>query len=107
MSILLSNLMLEAIPAHYLHSPGNFNLYDRKAKVLFSGDVGATLLPHDANGLFVKNFDPHIKHAEGFHRRWIGSNEAKLDWCERVDQLEIDIPATWRDRLGSRCQTFH
>ena len=91
MSIMLGNLMLEAVPAHYLHSSGNFHLYDRKAKILFSGDVGAALLPHDENGLFVKNFDNHIKHAEGFHRRWMGSNEAKLDWCGRVDQLEIDM----------------
>ena len=91
MSILLGNLQLEAVPAHYLHSSGNFHLYDRKARILFSGDVGAALLPPDENGLFVKNFDNHIKHAEGFHRRWLGSNEAKLDWCERADQLEIDM----------------
>ena len=91
MSILLGNLNLEAVPAHYLHSSGNFHLYDRKARILFSGDVGAALLPHDENGLFVKNFDKPYQHAEGFHRRWMGSNEAKLDWCRRVDQLEIHM----------------
>ena len=41
--------------------------------------------------LFVENFDAHIKHAEGFHRRWMGSNEAKRRWCERVAQMEIDM----------------
>ena len=91
MPIMLGSLMLEAVPAHYLHSSGNFHLYDRKAKILFSGDVGAALLPENENGLFVKNFDQHIKHAEGFHRRWMGSNEAKLDWCGRADQLDIDM----------------
>jgi flavorubredoxin len=91
MPIQLGNLRLEAVPAHYLHSSGNFNLYDSKAKILFSGDVGAALLPHGQDGLFVKDFDKHIKFAEGFHRRWMGSNEAKLDWCGRVDQLEIDM----------------
>ena len=41
--------------------------------------------------LAVDNFDKHIRHAEGFHRRWMGSNEAKRRWCERVSQMEIDM----------------
>lgn len=91
MTILLDKLTLEAVPAHYLHSSGNFNLYDGKARILFSGDVGAALLPPGEDSLFVSDFDRHIRHAEGFHRRWMGSNAAKLDWCERIDRLEIDM----------------
>lgn len=91
MDILLGDLRLQAVPAHYLHSSGNFHLYDAKAKLLFSGDVGAALLPPELDGLFVRDFDKHIRHAEGFHRRWIGSNEAKLDWCERAGRMEIDM----------------
>lgn len=87
--IRIGELALQAIPAHYLHSSGNFHLYDPIARLLFSGDVGAALLPLDAE-LYVKNFDQHIKHAEGFHRRWMGSNEAKRDWCERVSKLDIE-----------------
>ena len=90
MEISLGGLMLQAVPAHYLHSSGNFHLYDKVAKVLFSGDVGAALLPAGADGLFVEDFDSHIRHAEGFHRRWMGSNEAKRRWCERVAQLDIE-----------------
>lgn len=89
--IVVGGQRLQAIPAHYLHSSGNFHLYDPKAKILFSGDVGAALLPPDATGLFVENFDQHIRHAEGFHRRWMGSEEAKRQWCERVSALEIDM----------------
>lgn len=89
--IQLGSLILQAVPAHYLHSSGNFNLYDPVAKILFSGDIGAALLPAGEDALMVKNFDKHIRHAEGFHRRWMGSNEAKLDWCQRVQQMEIDI----------------
>lgn len=88
--IYLGGLPLQAVPAHYLHSSGNFHLYDKVAKILFSGDVGAALLPADANDLFVTNFDAHIKHCTAFHQRWIGSNEAKRRWCERVSQLNID-----------------
>lgn len=91
LDIQLGRLRLRAVPAHYLHSSGNFNLYDPTAKILFSGDIGAALLPPGDDDLFVKNFDRHIRHAEGFHRRWMGSNEAKLDWCRRVVDLQIDM----------------
>jgi flavorubredoxin len=90
-AIPLAGLPLQAIPAHYLHSSGNLHLYDRQAKILFSGDVGAALLPPDRQGVFVEDFAGHIRHAEAFHRRWMGSNEAKRQWCERVSQLDIDM----------------
>ena len=90
-TINLAGLSLKAIPAHYLHSSGNFHLYDAEAKILFSGDVGAALLPHEEDNLFVQDFRQHIRHAEGFHRRWMGSSAAKRDWCERVSQMDIDM----------------
>jgi len=90
MPVELGRLKLDAVPAHYLHSSGNLHLHDPAARILFSGDVGAALLPGDA-GLYVTDFDRHIRHAEGFHRRWMGSNEAKRDWCERVSKLGIDM----------------
>lgn len=89
--ILVGNRHLQAVPAHYLHSSGNFNLYDPKAKILFSGDIGAALLPAGEDGLFVEDFDRHIRHAEGFHRRWMGSEKAKRDWCSRVAGMDIDM----------------
>jgi len=91
MDILVGSLHLQAVPAHYLHSSGNLHLYDAKAKILFCGDVGAALLPVGEDGLFVENFDRHIRHAEAFHRRWMGSEKAKRDWCERVSRLDIDM----------------
>ncbi|MDD5247841.1 MAG: MBL fold metallo-hydrolase [Rhodocyclaceae bacterium] len=91
MDIVVGGQRLQAIPAHYLHSSGNFHLYDPKAKILFSGDVGAALLPAGEDGMFVENFDRHIRHAEAFHRRWMGSERAKRDWCSRVSQLDIDM----------------
>lgn len=91
MEILVGSQRLQAIPAHYLHSSGNFHLYDPKAKILFSGDVGAALLPPGEDGLFVEDFDRHIRHAEAFHRRWMGSEKAKREWCARVASLDIDM----------------
>ncbi len=89
--IFLGNLKLFAMPAHYLHSSGNFNLYDASAAILFSGDIGAALLPAGEDELIVTDFDRHIHYAEGFHRRWMGSNEAKLDWCARASKMKIDM----------------
>jgi len=36
---------LELIPAHFLHSVGNFSVYDPQSKILFSGDIGASVMP--------------------------------------------------------------
>lgn len=91
LDIVVGGQILKAIPAHYLHSSGNFHLYDPRAKILFSGDVGAALLPASETGLFVEDFQRHIGHAEGFHRRWMGSERAKKDWCARVAAMDIDM----------------
>lgn len=108
MDIALAGLSLKAVPAHYLHSSGNFHLYDKVAKILFSGDVGAALLPPGQDGLFVENFDAHIRHAEAFHKRWMGSNEAKRRWCERVAHLDIDMLCPQHGAIyrGSDVQRF-
>jgi flavorubredoxin len=83
LDIKLGQLALRAMPAHYLHASGNFHLYDEKACLLFTGDVGAALLPVEQSDLFVKDFDRHIRYAAGFQRRWMGSSEAQRRWCER------------------------
>ncbi|CAM2066416.1 MBL fold metallo-hydrolase [Sulfidibacter corallicola] len=77
------------LPAHYCHSSGNFSLYDPVCKIIFSGDIGAALLPEDAETLYVEDFDNHIQYMEGFHKRWMPSNEAKNQWIEQVRQLEV------------------
>ena len=90
--VAVGGLKLEAIPAHYLHASANFHLFDREAKVYFSGDVGAALLPGE-HSIWVggqqvvesaKAFDEHIQHAKFFHQRWMPSNAAKKNWIDRV-----------------------
>ncbi|PCI30437.1 MAG: flavoprotein [SAR324 cluster bacterium] len=87
----LNGVTMQAISAHYCHSSGNFNLYDPAANILFSGDVGAALLPHESTELFVEDFDAHIQYIELFHKRWFGSNEHKNQWCERVSEINPSI----------------
>jgi flavorubredoxin len=86
---------LQVLPAHYMHSSGNFNLYDPKAKVYFSGDIGAALIPDEAKGdsMFVEDFTRHVTFMEGFHRRWLPSNEAKNAWVRMLRSFDIEILA--------------
>lgn len=89
-SLSLSGLDIEFIPAHYMHSSGNFSVYDPKAKILMSGDIGAALDSPDAP-FFVQDFEQHTAKMEYFHRRWMPSNQAKQAWIDRVSQLDIDM----------------
>lgn len=79
----------QLVPAHYLHSSGNFHLYDPELKVLFSGDIGAALLPPGEESIFVEDFRAHTAHMEAFHRRWMPSEKARDHWLERVRRLDI------------------
>jgi flavorubredoxin len=74
------------IPAHHCHSPGNFHLFDPESRILFSGDVGAALMPANAD-IFVKDFNSHIRYMEKFHQRWMPSSQALRIWVERVRKL--------------------
>ncbi|HMM77337.1 MAG TPA: MBL fold metallo-hydrolase [Gammaproteobacteria bacterium] len=77
-----------ALPAHYCHSSGNFSLFDETTRTLFSGDVGAALLPgHDAS-LYVDDLRDHVRYMEAFHRRWMPSTTALRGWVARVRALE-------------------
>lgn len=78
---------VQAIPAHYCHSSGNFSLYDPTANILFSGDVGAALLPEEQSDLFVTNFEEHIQYMKGFHQRWMPSSQALRLWATQVRAL--------------------
>ena len=88
----LGSVLLEFVPAHYLHSSGNFHVYDKKSKILMSGDIGAAL--DEANApFFVEDFEEHIPKMEYFHRRWMPSNRAKDEWISRVRKMDIEIMA--------------
>ena len=81
---------LELVPAHFLHSEGQMNVYDPLSKVLFSGDIGAAMMPSDNDEPFVDDFAAHLPHIEGFHRRYMCGNRAARSWVERVRQLGIE-----------------
>lgn len=57
----------KALPAHFLHSVGNFHFYDTASKVLFSGDMGASLT-EDEHGKSVEDLERHTQKMPGFTR---------------------------------------
>ncbi len=88
--ITLGNTDMYIIPGHWLHSPGNFQVYDPVSKILYSGDLGASL---GQDYQFVNDFEEHIKYMEGFHRRYIPSSKALRLWAKMVRQLDIETIA--------------
>jgi flavorubredoxin len=87
-SIPLGNCQLKAVPAHFLHSVGNFQLYDPVSKILFSGDMGASLVD-DAQP--VTDFAAHLSSMEGFHRRYMASNKVCRLWADMVRKMDISM----------------
>ena len=96
--ISLDGVELQIIPAHYMHSAANFNIYDPQAKILMSGDIGAALEEAGAP-MYVDNFDAHVEKMRFFHQRWMPSNQAKRVWIDRVRELDIDILAPQHGRM--------
>ncbi len=81
---------LLVLPAHFLHSPGNFQLYDPISRILYTGDLGASLGMAYTQ---VENFDAHLEFMTGFHRRYMGGRAAMQAWAAMVRELDIEIIA--------------
>ncbi len=90
MIIELASARLPALPAHFLHSAGNFQVYDPIAKILYTGDLGASL---GTDYVYVSDFDNHLQYMEGFHKRYMASNKALKAWANMVRELDIEIIA--------------
>jgi flavorubredoxin len=90
MDITLGNSVIKALPAHFLHSEGNFHFYDPLSKILFSGDVGASMVPPERLKKPVTDFDAHRPNLLGFHQRYMNSNKACRLWTNMVRGLDLD-----------------
>jgi flavorubredoxin len=90
MTLDLRGCPLKILPAHFLHSCGNFHVYDPIAKILYSGDLGASL------GMAyreVPDFKAHLPHMAGFHRRYMASSKVMRAWVAMVRKLDIETIA--------------
>lgn len=89
MTLDLEGCPLMLLPAHFLHSAGNFHVYDPVSKILYSGDLGAAIVDYR----FVEDFDAHINHMVGFHKRYMASSTACKLWAKMVRELDIEMIA--------------
>ena len=91
--IALPGMELQLIPSHFMHSVGCLSLWDPRARILFSGDVGTAVFPPNDRYLRVENFDRHRQRMEGFHRRYMVSQSVCRRWVGMVRRLEPQIIA--------------
>jgi flavorubredoxin len=75
------------VPAPFMHSAGNLQVYDPLSKILYTGDLGASLgIEYDK----VEDFDAHIGSMVGFHQRYMPSSAVLKHWVKMIESLEID-----------------
>ncbi|MBP6901301.1 MAG: FprA family A-type flavoprotein [Burkholderiaceae bacterium] len=80
---------LLALPAHFLHAEGNFQFYDPVSRILFSGDLGVSMLPGREAGTPVTRLAELLPGMERFHRRYMVSNKVLRLWADMVAPLDI------------------
>jgi flavorubredoxin len=90
MNLSLGDSVITAMPAHFLHSEGNFQFYDPISKILFSGDLGASIGSSSGARTPVADFDAHLPFMEGFHHRYMISNKISRYWVAMARQLELE-----------------
>lgn len=83
----LNGCPLALLPAHFLHSPGNFQVFDPVSRILYSGDLGASL---GVDAHTVRDFDAHLPFMAGFHRRYMGSGRSMKAWARMVRPLGVE-----------------
>jgi flavorubredoxin len=77
------------LPAHFMHSEGNFHFYDPVSRILFTGDLGASLVSGSQARTPVTDLQPHLAYMEGFHRRYMVSNKVLRLWVRMARELDI------------------
>ncbi|HSV34824.1 MAG TPA: MBL fold metallo-hydrolase [Ramlibacter sp.] len=77
------------LPAHFMHSEGNFHFWDPVSRILFTGDLGVSLMTGPEAAKPVTDLKPHIRKMEGFHRRYMVSNKILRLWVKMARQLDI------------------
>lgn len=82
---------LVAVPAHFMHAEGNFQFYDPVSKILFSGDLGVSLVGGKAAAEPVTRLGKLLPTMEKFHRRYMVSNKVLRLWADMVSTLPINM----------------
>ncbi|MGD8644378.1 MAG: MBL fold metallo-hydrolase [Chromatiales bacterium] len=89
----LGRSVIKVVPAHFLHSVGNFQFYDPVSRILFSGDMGASILRSEVDRPIESwaEFRKHIPYMRPFHQRYMASNKVCRLWAEAVRKLDLEM----------------
>ncbi|MGB3209130.1 MAG: MBL fold metallo-hydrolase [Desulforhopalus sp.] len=91
MQVELAGSPLVAVPAHFLYSPGNFQLYDPVSKILFTGNLGAVTDSQIENITSEEDLDSYLPSMSLFHNRYMSSNKATKQWVAMIRQLDVEM----------------
>lgn len=80
-----------ALPAHFLHAEGNFQFYDPASQILFSGDLGVSMIGGQAAKEPVTRLARLLPSMERFHKRYMVSNKVLRLWADMVSRLPISM----------------
>jgi flavorubredoxin len=87
MPIRIGKSTLLALPAHFMHSEGNFQFWDATSGILFSGDLGVSVGVDPSKT--ITTLAPHLKTMEAFHKRYMVSGKILKLWANMVRPLPI------------------
>lgn len=111
MPVQLGASTLYAIPAHFLHAEGNFQFYDRTSKILFTGDMGASLVEANTISKPISSKDEfydQLHTMSGFHKRYMVSNKVCRFWVNMVRTMDVKmlVPQHGRYMVGEAIPAF-
>ncbi|QDL55062.1 MBL fold metallo-hydrolase [Rhodoferax aquaticus] len=82
---------LWVLPAHFLHSEGNFHFYDPVSRILFTGDLGVSMTSGQRAQTPVTRLADQLPLMEGFHKRYMVSNKVLRLWVQMARKLDISM----------------
>jgi flavorubredoxin len=91
MRIPIGSSELIALPAHFLHAEGNFQFYDPISRILFSGDLGVSLVSGEQAKHPIQSLSSVLPGMQAFHRRYMASNKILRLWAEMVSPMDIEM----------------
>jgi flavorubredoxin len=108
MRVPIGSSELIALPAHFLHAEGNFQFYDPRSRILFSGDLGVSMMSGAQAGKPVSELPTPLPGMKRFHQRYMVSNKVLRLWADMVSSLPIAmiVPQHGAPLVGAAVQQF-
>ncbi len=87
----LGSCEIHVLPAHFMHAEGNFQFWDPVSGILFSGDLGVSLIAPGQSKQVITSLREWLPKMEPFHRRYMVSNKILRYWARMVRDLPIKM----------------